>query len=72
MSKRIGSKKDGIYQRHHDLYVKRKLKGELTDEDLPQYNLAMLRQREGLVKPIAVHIRIGYFLRAFVRDTFGI
>ncbi|MDQ3008328.1 MAG: hypothetical protein M3Q81_01905 [bacterium] len=39
-------------QRHHDYYVRLQRKGKMTEEDRPQYELAMRREREGEVKPL--------------------
>jgi hypothetical protein len=40
-------------QRHHDLYVRLKLEGNLSEADKPSYELAMEREREGKVSPLA-------------------
>ena len=42
------------FQRHHDHYVRlaRKLEGRLTKADQRNYDLAMERERKGLVKPL--------------------
>lgn len=39
-------------QRHHDYYVRLRKEGKLLEEDRPQYELAMRRQKENLVKSL--------------------
>lgn len=43
---------DRRIQEHHDHYVKLKLTGRLHPQDLGHYELAMQREREGLVQPL--------------------
>lgn len=38
------------HQRHHDYYVGLKLAGKLTEDDRPQYELALQRERDGIVR----------------------
>jgi hypothetical protein len=39
-------------QRHHDYYVFLYRQGNISEEDMPNYHLAMQRERKGLVKPL--------------------
>jgi hypothetical protein len=40
------------YQRHHDYYVFLYRQGDISQEDMPNYHLAMQREAKGLVKPL--------------------
>lgn len=42
------------YQRHHDHFVALKASGKLTEADQSNYDLAMLRERQGLVEPLPI------------------
>ena len=53
-SKEIQDSIKEAMQRHHDYYVGREERGELSEEDRPNFELAMRREREGLVQPLNV------------------
>lgn len=41
-----------VKQSHHDYYVRLHKEGKLTEDDRPQYDLAMRREKNGEVKPL--------------------
>lgn len=41
-----------MMQKHHDYYIGLKLAGKLNPRDSGHYELAMKREREGLVQPL--------------------
>ncbi len=53
-SKEVKDFAKGTMQRHHDYFVGLQKTGKLTDEDNPNFELAMQREQEGQVQPLTV------------------
>lgn len=47
------------YQRHYNHYARLARENRLKDSDRPQYELAMQREKEGIVTPLAKPVAPG-------------